>query len=243
MCAHLPLVPFEGPPNTCCSCGWRGRFASDQKAVWSVLKATWRLQACALQRPGWIWSALTARSQGAELTSLSYRLSLDTNTLWLLARKTTFTSESLYGFLCTFFIFLFFSVSMRKSAPRRVYSYCWTTPNHLINEMWSLGWKIQLIQRSGSCTGCSHLCEQSPWRWVSVGSKNGNELNTSSGLPGRAGWEGISAGDGVMEGGNRSLISSISSGIWLLASIGGLRSKAWCNLLLPARDTSLFINV
>lgn len=64
-----------------------------------------------------------------------------------------------------------------------------------------------------------------------------------SDFQGSAGWEGISARDGVKEGGNRSLISNASSGIWLVASAGGLRSKAWCNSLLPARDKSLFINV
>lgn len=107
----------------------------------------------------------------------------DKYTLLLLDSKTVFNPESLFGFWCPF-SFSFFA-QVNSSAPRRVYSYCWTTPNHLINKMWSLGWKIQLIQRSGSCTGSSHLCEQSPWRWVTVGSRNGNELNTSSGLPGQ----------------------------------------------------------
>lgn len=40
--AHTPAAgPFEGPPNTCCCCGWRDGVASDQEPVWSALKATW----------------------------------------------------------------------------------------------------------------------------------------------------------------------------------------------------------
>lgn len=107
-CAHSPLASFEGSPNTCCSCGRRGRLASDQKPVWSVLKATWRLQTCALQRPGLIWSALTAQSQEAELTLLHYSFSLETNTrCYFWSVNLHFTSSLILGSNALFLFFFF----------------------------------------------------------------------------------------------------------------------------------------
>lgn len=58
---------------------------------------------------------------------------------------------------------------------------------------------------------------------MSVGSRDGDGFNLSVGLLGQCR---ASTGNGVIEGGNRSLISNISGGMRLLASAGGLHSKA-----------------
>lgn len=81
---HTCPWSFEGPPNTCCSSGWKDMFASDQKPVWLVLKATWlntsktdtdlKLMIVWLYRTEWTSSFLLAVNK--HLSSASHTLIL-----------------------------------------------------------------------------------------------------------------------------------------------------------------------